>query len=95
MGKVLARTFLSNTKHSFCLPIIRKCDFRWNGDGGEDEDGFVKINEIDEGGNATFLEGAVATFLDSVPLQVLFSINIDSFSRGFAYFFINSLLRPR
>ena len=77
------------------MPIIRKCDFRWNGDGGEDEDGFVKINEIDEGGNATFLEGAVATFLDSVPLQVLFSINIDFFWRDFTFFFINSLLRPR
>lgn len=37
---------------------------RWTGDEGDKEDGFGN-----NGGNATFLEGAVATFLDSVPLQ--------------------------
>merc|ERR1719382_2240953 len=41
---------------------------RWTGDEGQDEDGFGN-NEGNSGGNATFLEGAVATFLDSVPLQ--------------------------
>ena len=36
--------------------------FRWTGEKGENENG--------NNGNATFLEGAVTTFLRSVPLQV-------------------------
>jgi len=41
---------------------------RWTGDGGDEEDKFGN-NGGAGGTNATFLEGAVATFLDSVPLQ--------------------------
>jgi len=41
---------------------------RWTGDGGDEEDGFGNNGGAGET-NATFLEGAVATFLDSVPLQ--------------------------
>ena len=43
------------------------CNCRWsNGVGGVNPDGF----ENNSGTNITFLEGALASFMDSVPLQV-------------------------
>lgn len=44
---------------------------RWTGDGGDEEEdgGFGDNGGGGSGSNATFLEGAVATFLNSVPLQ--------------------------
>ena len=50
--------------------LLISLDSRWTGDEGDNEDGFGNSR-----GNATFLEGAVATFLDSVPLQVPFSLH--------------------
>ena len=41
---------------------------RWsNGVGGGDPDGFENNSKT----NITFLEGALASFMDSVPLQVI------------------------
>ena len=51
---------------------MRFLDFRWTGD---EKDGFENNGGGAEGTNSTFLEGAVATFLDSVPLQVTFSMH--------------------
>ena len=77
--------------------LLRIIDFRWTGDGGDEEDGFGN-NGGAGGTNATFLEAAVATFLDSVPLQVPFLL-LPTFALGlnfeWTFHFIKSLPRPR